>query len=208
MLAVDSEHIPSPMQHSVEEYQDEPSLGEVETAPLKQQEKRKLLTPLNILIILAALTLLGLGSYYLIAQSSPKDIQNKINESHDKIISYADSSSQKDGSNTGSSSSKTSSNNNKPNQRSNPAGKKVISSNGKLTGAGSPPNGDDEDDRDDNSEKKKSLSGGSSTEIDSDEESEEDSLEDIEQDPKVWVDTKAPGVTSGTPSVGATRDGN
>jgi hypothetical protein len=93
MLAVDSEHIPSPMQHTAEEYQDEPSLSEVEAAPLKQQEKRKYLTPINILIILAALTLIGLGSYYLIAQSSPKDIQSKINESHDKIISYADSSS-------------------------------------------------------------------------------------------------------------------
>lgn len=208
MLAVNSEHIPSPMQHTAEEYQEEPSLSEAEVAPLKQQAKRKLLTPLNILIILSALTLIGLGSYFLIAQSSAKDIQNKINESHDKIISYADSSSQKDGSSTGSSSSKSSSNNNKPNQRSTPAGKKVISSNNKLTGAGSPPNGDDEDDRDDNSEKKKnSMSGGSSTEIDSEEESEEDSIDDMEQDPKVWVDTKAPGVTAGTPNVGATRDG-
>lgn len=143
----------------------EPSLAEVDALPVKQQTKKKLLTPLNILIILAALALIGLGGYYLYSLSQGTDMKNKITETHDKIIKVADSSSQK-GSNTGSSSSKSSSNNNKPNGKSQPADKKVISSNPKLTGAGSPPNGggDDGEDEDEGSNgKKNSGSGGSST---------------------------------------------
>lgn len=192
MLAVHSELRPEPSQENTQEIDMEPSLGEVDTAPLKQQSKKKLLTPINILIILAALAIVGLGSYYLFSLSSGTDMKNKINESHEKIITNADSSSQK-GSNTGSSSSKSSSNNNKPNGKSQPASKGVISSNSKLTGAGSPPNGDDEDEGDGSSEKRKSNSGGSSTEVDSEEDTEEeDSAEDNDNEPIVWVDTKAP----------------
>ncbi|MCB0368971.1 MAG: hypothetical protein KDD45_05825 [Bdellovibrionales bacterium] len=213
MLAVDSEHIPAPMQDSAHEQEIEPSLTEPDVALPKQQSKKKLLTPLNIMIILAAVTLIGLGGYYLFSLSSGTDTKNKITESHDKIISYADSSSQK-GSNTGSTSSKSSSsNNNKPNGKSQPAGKTVISSNSKLTGAGSPPSGggDDEDDEDNNSDKHKSGSGASSTDIDSESESGDiDSEEDGQtaNDPIVWVDTKAPtSATAGTPMVGSSRDG-
>jgi hypothetical protein len=134
---------------------------------VKQENKKKLLTPLNIFIVLSVLALLGVGSYYLYSLSQGTDAKNKIQEAHDKIITVADSSSQK-GSNTGSSSSKTSSNNNKPNSgRSQPAGKGSISSNPNLSS--NPPNGggDDEDDEDNNSGKKNSGSGGSSTEVDS-----------------------------------------
>ena len=206
MLAVNSEHVPSPMDNHTQEAEIEPTLSEVDATPLKQQTKKKLLTPLNILIILAALALVGLGSYYLYSLSQGGDMKNKINETHDKIITVADSSSQK-GSNTGSSSSKSSSNNNKPNGRSQPADKKVISSNPKLTG-GSPPNGGgDDEDEDNNSGKKNSGSGGgSSTEVDSNEDSEEEeSEEDNTNEPIVWVDTKAPSSATSTPNVGSTR---
>jgi hypothetical protein len=85
---------------------------------------------------------LGAGSYFLLNITSEKDIKNQLTESHDKIITYADSS-KKEGSSSGSSSSKSSNNNNKPIPRSIPAQKGVISSNPGLTGSGSP--GDDED---------------------------------------------------------------
>ena len=93
MLAVDSEHIPSPMQSNTQEQEFEPSLTEADVTPLKQQTKRKLFTPINILIILSALALISLGGYYLYSLSSDTDMKNKINESHDTIITYADSSS-------------------------------------------------------------------------------------------------------------------
>lgn len=162
MLAVHSDHLPSPAIES----EQEPSLSEVDISVPKQQTKRKLFTPLNILILLATLTIIGAGTYYILS-SDAKDMKNQIKESHDKIITYADSS-KKDGSNTGSSSSKASTSSDKPIPRSRPAGKDVISSNPKLTG-GPSGGGDDEDDeeRDDNSEKKKSM--GSSTEVDSEE---------------------------------------
>ena len=201
MLAVQQPQL----DHSAHEVEVEPSLDQVEEMPLhKQQEKNKLLTPLNILIILSALALLGIGSYYLYSLSQGTDMKNKINEAHDKIITVADSSSQK-GSNTGSSSSKSSSNNNKPNSRSQPADKKVISSNSKLTG--SPPNGGgDDEDEDNNSGKKNSGSGGSSTEVDSNEDSEDaESEEDNGNEPMVWVDTKAPDTPAQSPNVGSSR---
>ena len=201
MLAV---HQPQ-LDHSAQDVQVEPSLDLNEEMPLhKQQEKNKLLTPLNILIFLSALALVGLGSYYLYSLSQGTDMKNKINEVHDKIITVADSSSQK-GSNTGSSSSKSSSNNNKPNGRSQPADKKIISSNTKLTGT--PPNGGgDDEDEDNNSGKKNSGSAGSSTEVDSNEDSEEEeSDEDNANEPMVWVDTKAPESQASSPNVGSTR---
>ncbi len=176
----------------------------MDIAPLKQQTKRKLFTPLNILILLATVTILGVGSYYLLG-SNGQDMKNQIQQTHDKIITYADSSSRKDGSTSGSTSSKSSSNNNKPNARSQPASKGVISSNSKLTGAGDgeEPN---EDDRDgDNSDKKYSI--GSTTEVDSEEDSQEDSEEaSYDNEPIVWVDQNAPA-GSATPMAGSTRGG-
>ena len=144
MLAVNSEHLSSQMEPAIE-----PTLEESELMPLKQQARKKVFTPLNILIALAALIAVGIGTYYLLSMAQPKEVQNQINQSHDKIINHADSS-KKDGSNSGSSSSKSSTNNNKPNPRSQPASKTVISSNSKLTGStssGAP--GDDEDDNGD-----------------------------------------------------------
>lgn len=198
MLAVQPEHLPSPAL----EADHEPSFTEVDISVPKQQTKRKIFTPLNIMILLAALTILGVGAYYVFS-SDAKDIKNQIQESHDKIITYADSS-KKEGSNSGSSSSKSSTNNNKPNPRSQPAGKDVISSNSKLTGA--PGGGDDEDDGegDDNSEKKNSV--GSTTEVDSEEDEEESEEEDYENDPVVWIDQNSPSNLA-TPTVGSTRDG-
>lgn len=143
----------------------EPSLGEEETAPLKQQTKKKLFTPFNIIIVIAAVVAVGIGAYYLLNMTQAKDIQNQIQQSHDKIISYADSS-KKEGSNSGSSSSKASANNNKPNARSQPASKNVISSNSKLTGStssGAPGDDEDENNGDDGSEKRKNTGSVGST---------------------------------------------
>ena len=200
-----AEHQPQ-LDHSAQDVQVEPSLDQAEDLPLhnKQQEKKKLLTPLNILIILSALALVGVGSYYLYSLSQGTDMKNKINETHGKIITVADSSSQK-GSTDSTSSKSSTTNNNKPNDRSAPADKEVISSNSKLTG--SPPNGGgDDEDEDNNSGKKNSGSGGSSTEIDSNEDSEEEeSDEDNGNEPMVWVDTKAPDTPAQSPNVGSTR---
>lgn len=94
------------------------------------------------MIALALIAAIGAGTYYFLDLSSEKEITNQVNLSHDKIITYADSS-KKEGSSAGSSSSKSSNSNNKPNQKSIPASKGTISSNPGLTGSGSP-NGDDE----------------------------------------------------------------
>jgi hypothetical protein len=109
-----------------------------------------MLTPLNIILILSVVTIVGLGTYYLIDLKPQSDPKSNITQSHDKIISHADSS-KKDGSNSGSSSSKSSNGNSKPNQASLPADKNIISSNPSLIGGkmgsgdGEPPNDDDED---------------------------------------------------------------
>lgn len=205
MLAVDSEHIPSPQIGNTEEHEQEPSFADVDSVNQKQQTKRKIFTPLNIMIIVAALTLVGLGVYFLTSLSSANDIKNQINQSHEKIITVADSS-KKEGSNSGSSTSKTSSNNDKPNGRSNPVSKTIISSNSKLTGSGS--NGDEEDENngDNNSDKNNKNGGGSSTEDDSSEDSDEGSEEDENVEPQVWINTNNPG-TNIPPQVGSTRDG-
>jgi hypothetical protein len=174
-MSVDVEHLPSP-QNPATETEQEPSLTDVNVTIPKQITKRKIFTPMNIMILLAVVAVVGLGTYYVLNLSSDsKDMTNQIKESHDKMITYADSS-KKEGSSSGSTSSKSSSNNNKPNPRSQPAGKDVIGSNGKMTSSGSP--GDDEDEnKDDNSEKKKN-SLGSTTEPDSEEDSQEESEEE------------------------------
>ena len=114
----------------------------------KQVAKSKFFTPLNIMIIIATLAIIGAGTYYFINLNSDTNMKNSINESHGKIIEYA-GSSKKDGSNSGSSSSKSSNSNNKPNSKSIPASKGVISSNPGLTGStgsgSDEPEGDDED---------------------------------------------------------------
>jgi hypothetical protein len=99
------------------------------------------------MIVLAVVAAVGAGTYYFLNLNSEKEITNQINLSHDKIITYADSS-KKEGSNSGSSSSKSSNSNSKPNQKSQPASKGIISSNPGLTGSGSP-GGDDEKRKDD-----------------------------------------------------------
>ena len=204
MLAVDSENISQPQMSNTEEHEQEPSFADVDSVNEKQQTKRKLFTPLNILIIIATLTLAGLGVYYLTTLSSSTDIKNQINQSHDKIITYADSS-KKEGSNSGSSTSKASSNNDRPNGKTNPVSKTVISSNGKISGSGG--SGDDEDDNngDNNSDKNKNTGSGSSTEDDSEDESDEASEEE-DHDPIVWVNTNQQG-RNVAPQVGSTRDG-
>lgn len=116
----------------------------------KQVEKKKFFTLPNILIIVVALTVIGCGSYYLFNLGKEIDVKSSISQSHDKIISHADSS-KKDGSNSGSASSKSSTSNNKPNAKSMPASKGVISSNPGLIGGKSgsgdkPPNDDDNGD--------------------------------------------------------------
>ena len=135
----------------------------------KQQLKTSLLTPLNIIIILSIVTLLGLGTFYLLDLKPQADPKSSITQSHDKIISHADSS-KKEGSSSGSSSSKSSNGNSKPNQPSLPAGKGVISSNpglvgGKMGSGGDEPDPNDDDDDGDKRDKKLkkglSTSGGS-----------------------------------------------
>lgn len=192
------------MQQSTQDYEQEPSLTEPEIALPKQQTKTKLLTPLNIMIILASLALVGMGSYYLFSLGESTDMKSMINESHANIKTVADSNSQKDGSSTGSDSSKTSStNNNKPNAKSPPASKDIISSNNKLTGG----TGGRDDEDDEGSDKPGKNSGGS-TEIDSEEDSEEeDSDDEANNEPIVWVDKNAPASQGATPMVGSARDG-
>lgn len=129
----------------------------------KQVEKKKFFTLPNILIIVVALAVIGCGSYYLFNMGKEIDVKSSISQSHDKIISHADSS-KKDGSNSGSASSKSSTSNNKPNAKSMPASKGVISSNPGLTGkSGSSGDEPDPNDEDDGDKRDKKLKKGSST---------------------------------------------
>ena len=174
----------------------------------KQQLKRKLFSPLNILIFVTLLALLGFGTYYLLDVGKEVDVKSGISQSHDKIITNSDSS-KKEGSNSGSSSSKSSNSNSKPNAKSLPASKSILSSNpgliGKMGSGDEPPN-DDEDngDKRDKKLKKASSTSGGSTEEDS--EDDEDSEEEDEKgnDGIVWVDTKLEGNTA-SPLVGSAR---
>jgi hypothetical protein len=174
----------------------------------KQQMKRKLLSPLNITILVAVIAIVGFGTFYLLNSGKEADIKGSISQSHDKIISHADSS-KKDGSNTGSSSSKSSNSNSKPNSKSLPAAKGVISSNpgltGKIGGSGDEPDPNDEDDGDkrDRKLKKASSTSGGSTEEDSEEEEEEEEEENVEEG-VYWVDTKLEG-NNASPLVGNAR---
>jgi hypothetical protein len=130
--------------------------------------KSKVFTRINIIILITAVALVGLGTYYLLNINSEVDVKSSISQSHDKIISHADSS-KKDGSNSGSSSSKSSNSNSKPNPKSPPASKGVISSNPGLTGkSGDEPDPNDEEDDGDKRDRKlkraSSTSGGSTEE--------------------------------------------
>lgn len=172
----------------------------------KQVEKKKFFTLPNILIIVVAVALIGCGSYYLFNIGKEIDVKSSISQSHDKIISNADSS-KKDGSNSGSASSKSSTSNNKPNTKSIPASKGVISSNPGLTGksgSGDEPPNDDEDNGDKRDKKLKkgsSTSGGSTIE---DSEEEDDEEEENVDDGVYWVDTKLEG-NNASPLVGNAR---
>jgi hypothetical protein len=139
----------------------------MESMSPKQELKRQVFTPLNIMIFVSVLAILGFGTYYLLNLTKETDVKSSIGQSHDKIISHADSS-KKDGSNSGSSSSKSSTSNSKPNTKSIPASKGVISSNPGLTGktgsGGDSPDPNDEDNgdkRDKQLKKASSTSGGS-----------------------------------------------
>jgi hypothetical protein len=146
---------------------------------VKQQEKRKVFTPLNIVLIISVISLACFAGYYVFNAHNSADAKNAITQTHDKIITHADSS-KKEGSNSGSSSSKSSASNNKQNAKTAPASKDMISSNPGLLGknnGGDEPDPNDDEDNGDKREKKLKKSGsmtGSSTEEDS-----EDS-EDVE----------------------------
>jgi hypothetical protein len=58
----------------------------------KQQVKRKLFTPLNIVLIISLLTLAGLAAYYVFNARDGANAKNEITQAHDKIITHADSS--------------------------------------------------------------------------------------------------------------------
>lgn len=176
--------------------------------PPKQEMKRKILSPLNITIIVALIAIVGFGTLYLVNSGKDVDIKSSINQSHDKIISNADSSKQ-EGSNSGSSSSKTSStSNNKPNTKTSTVDKNVISGNPGLIGSkngGDEPDPNDEDDGDkrDKKLKKASSTSGGSTEEDSEEDEEEEEDENAEEG-VYWVDTKLEG-NNASPLVGSAR---
>lgn len=179
----------------------------MEELPAKQEVKRKFLTPLNITIIVAVIAIVGFGAFYLLNVDKEVDLKSSINQSHDKIISHADSS-KKDGSNSGSASSKSSNSNNKPNSKSLPASKGVISSNpgltGKLGGSDEPdPNDEDDGDKRDKKLKKASSTSGGSTEEDSEEDEEEEEEENADEG-VYWVDTKLEG-NNASPLVGMER---
>jgi hypothetical protein len=172
----------------------EPSMNEMESLHAKHETGRRLFTPLNILIILAVLAIAGAGTFYFLNLTAAESGKSSISDTRDKIIQYADSSSQKAGSNSGSSSSKSSNSNSKPNSKSLPASKGVISSNPGLTGSSDggaeDPDGDDED----GDKRKKKTQGGSSTDVTSTEEesdSEEgESEEGVPNEGIYWVDQK------------------
>lgn len=149
----------------------EPTVNESEHMVVKQQEKRKVFTPLNIVLIISLIALAGFAAYYVLQSQGSNDAKNGITQAHDKIISHADSS-KKEGSNSGSSSSKSSTSNNKQNSKTAPASKDMISSNPGLLGKsnGDEPDPNDDEDNGDKREKKLKNKGsltGSSTEEDS-----------------------------------------
>lgn len=186
----------------------EPTMpSEVEEMPVKQEMKRKVLTPLNITIIVALIAIVGFGTFYLINSGKEVDIKSSINQSHEKIITHADSSKQ-EGSNSGSSSSKTSStSNNKPHSKTSAVDKNVISGNPGLIGknGGDEPDPNDEDDGDkrDKKLKKASSTSGGSTEEDSEDDEEEEEDENVDEG-VYWVDTKLEG-NNASPLVGSAR---
>jgi hypothetical protein len=174
----------------------------------KQVAKSKIFTPLNILIIITSLAIIGAGSYYLLNLSADTSMKSSINESHGKIIEYAGS---KDGSSSGSASSKGSKGSDKPISKSNPASKFVISSNPSLTGSSGAGSGSDDPDEDENDGDKndKIIKKASSTDVVS---TEEDDSDDEEGDEEVaegndegiyWVDGELQRKES--PLVGSAR---
>lgn len=168
-----------------------------------QEHKRsKVFTKSNILIILAVLAIVAIGTTYLLSSKGKEEgAKSGIALTHDKIISHAESS-KSEGSNSGSSTSKSSNGNSKPNAKSLPASKGIISSHpglNNVNGDEPDPNDDDDGDKRDRKLKKGSSLSGGSTEEDSSEEDEDDSMEEE----IYWVDTKLEG--NEAPLVGTTR---
>lgn len=141
--------------------------SDIDKITLKDEAKKSFFTPLNILIILSLIAIMGAGTYYLFNVTSEQDIKSGINGSHEKIIQNADSS-KKDSTNSQSSSSKSTTGTTKPHQKSLPATKGIISSNPALqNNKGDGPGEDDEDNgekRDKKLKKASSTEGGSSNE--------------------------------------------
>lgn len=109
----------------------------------KQQLKKQVITPTRVLIAVAIFCILALGSYKMYTIAFPTNTESKMDQTHSKIISVAESSSGKDTtSNTGSQSTKSSQDSSKPIGVAATVGKDVISSN--IQG-GSQNGGDDEE---------------------------------------------------------------
>ena len=97
---------------------------------VKQQEKKRCITPTKVAFGVIVLILLAFGAYYLYNITLPSPVDTKMNLNYQKHKEVAGSSSGKEtNSQTGSSSSKGSKNSDKPIGVSLPAGKDKISSN-------------------------------------------------------------------------------
>lgn len=107
--------------------------------PIKQQEKRQLITPTRVLIAVAIFCILAMASYKVYTITFPAPSESKIIQSHGKMIQNAESSSGRETSSQTGSQSSGGSKGNKPLGVATTVGKDVISSN---PGSGS--DGEDE----------------------------------------------------------------
>jgi|JI6StandDraft_1071083.scaffolds.fasta_scaffold170516_2 cytoskeletal protein RodZ len=107
--------------------------------PIKQQEKRQLITPTRVLIGVAIFCILAMASYKVYTITFPAPSESKIIQSHGKMIQNAESSSGRETSSQTGSQSSGGSKGNKPLGVATTVGKDVISSN---PGSGS--DGEDE----------------------------------------------------------------
>jgi cytoskeletal protein RodZ len=140
--------VQAPIEHGRQEiFSEQNSIQEQDEIPMemptKQQLKKQVITPTRVLIAVAILCILALGSYKVYTIAFPATTESKMDLTHSKIISVAESSSGKDtNSNSGSQSSKSSQDSGKPIGVAKTVGKDVISSN--IQG-GSGNGGDDKD---------------------------------------------------------------
>ena len=97
--------------------------------PIKQQEKRQLITPTRVLIAVAIFCILAMASYKVYTITFPAPSESKIIQSHGKMIQNAESSSGRETSSQTGSQSSGGSKGNKPLGVATTVGKDVISSN-------------------------------------------------------------------------------